>query len=417
MNYQEALEYIHSTLKFGSVLGLDSIKRLCEYLGSPQKKLRFIHVAGTNGKGSTCAMLSQILIEAGYKTGLYTSPYVEVFNERIRVNEQLILDDELASCTKTVKQAIEKMVEDGFTHPTEFEIVTAIAFVHFLNANCDYVVLETGLGGRLDATNVIDEPSLAIITSIDYDHMEWLGDTITKITTEKCGIIKGDCPVVSYPNQSEECFSAIKNFTNNLHIPKKPDIISSDLSGSTFDYDDLKALKITLIGKHQIFNATTAIEAAKILNIPPQFIREGLKNTLWGSRFEVISTTPLFIVDAAHNISGMLSFKNAVTEFLSDKKKIFIMGMFKDKEHKKCAELIAPLANSIITVDTDNPRALKASILADEARPFCEDTVAAPSIKDAVLKALEKSDDETAICAFGSFFLLNDIKRSLSKTF
>ena len=268
MNYNDALDFIHTASKFGSKLGLQNIKTLMERLGNPQDSLRFVHIAGTNGKGTVTKTISEILKHEGYKVGMYTSPFIYRFNERIMVDGDEIDDVSLAEICTIVKEKCDDMVRDGFTHPTEFEIVTAIGFMYFAKKECDVVVLEVGLGGRLDATNVIKNPLACIITFIDYDHMEYLGNSLSEIAFEKCGILKEGVPVISYPCQCEEALNVIKERTEEmsgkLYVAEKPEILKHGLYGSEFLY---KGEKYTtkLIGEHMVFNISTAIECMQTL--------------------------------------------------------------------------------------------------------------------------------------------------------
>lgn len=418
MNYNEALDFIHGALKLGSKLGLSNIRELLRRLGSPDKKLKFIHVAGTNGKGTVTNVIARILIEQGYRVGIYTSPFVHYFNERIAINGKLIENEDIAFFTSLVKKACDDMVNDGLSHPTEFELVTALGLLYFAHKSCDFVVLEVGLGGRLDATNVIDKPLCAVITSISFDHMEYLGDTISKIATEKCGIIKDGSYVSVYPEQDDEAMSIIektcKDKNANLVVADMPNILESDLSGSVFDYKDYKKLRLNLIGEHMVKNAVTAIEAIEILRkqgieVCDESIRKGVEAVKWKGRFEVISKEPLIILDGAHNISGIEAFKKTVEQNLEGKKLVFIMGMLSDKEYDESVKRIAPLAEFFITVDVPSPRTLPAKDLAQVVLKYNDNVYAAKDVKDAVSKAYAYKAN--AILTFGSLYLLGDIKR------
>ncbi len=415
MNYNEALNYIHSISWLGSKPGLSRTNELLKLLGDPHKKLKFIHIAGTNGKGSVAAMLSGILTEAGYKTGLYTSPYIERFNERMRINGLDISDDDLCRLTEMIKTYAESMTD----HPTEFELITCLAMKFFCEQKCDIVVLETGLGGELDSTNVIDTPELAIITSISFDHTSVLGDTIEEIAAAKAGIIKGNGKVVCCGDNHEAQVVLNKVIEQNSalqYLPKydKIDITEYNISGYRFTYDGME-LELPLVGSYQMMNAAIVLRATEVLkengwNISNKAIREGLKNTKWIARFEVLSTSPLFIVDGGHNPQGIDAAADTINKLLTNEKLTFIFGVMADKDHEYMLSVIAPLAKRIITVTPDNPRALSAENAAVEARKFGINAISAENIQDAVDMALEY--DDSPIIALGSLYMCGDIRRS-----
>ena len=327
MDYQESLKYIEETHKFGIRLGLDNMSKLLELLGNPQDKLNIIHVAGTNGKGSTCSFITSILKEAGYKVGLYTSPYLETFTERIRINGENIPEKDVARIVTLIKEKIEQMVSEGYSYPTEFEIVTTMAFYYYYEQGVDFVALEVGLGGRYDATNIIKKSDLSVITSISLDHVGILGDTVAKIAYEKAGIIKENGVVVVY-DQSDEAKNVIKDICkekNAKYIEVKFDDINikkSNINSQVFDCTIIgqryKDLEIKLIGDHQVNNSVLALSAIEILNqlkhlnINKDDIRRGLINTRWAGRIEKILDKPTFIIDGAHNEDGARSLAKAI---------------------------------------------------------------------------------------------------------
>jgi len=423
MTHEQAIEYIHSTLKFGSVLGLDNIRELMGRLGNPQKKLRFIHVAGTNGKGSTCAFVTGILMNAGFSVGMFISPYVNEFNERIQINRENISDEDLANCTAKVKVAIDEMMAEGgedVQHPTEFEIVTAIGFLYFLEQNVDYVVLEVGMGGRLDATNVIDVPHVCAITSISFDHMEYLGDTIEKIAAEKCGIIKHGGIAVCYPMQNpsaarvieQECLEKDAIFI----FPEEPEIRDMDIYGTIFDYGRYKNLKISLLGEHQVHNAVTAIAVVEALiehwdaEITTDDIYDGLEQTIFPGRFEVINDEPLTIIDGAHNTESISAFVKSVEEYLADYSRVVVMGMLKDKEYNDCIKLVAELADVFIATMVDNPRSLPAEEVAKIAGKYCNNVVVCGDKWEALELAEDYAlDIDGGIAVCGSLYLIGGL--------
>ncbi|NSW90564.1 MAG: bifunctional folylpolyglutamate synthase/dihydrofolate synthase [Firmicutes bacterium] len=421
MTYKEALEYIHGTRKFGCKLGLENIKTLLGMLGNPHEKLKYVHVAGTNGKGSTVAFIGSILIESGYKTGIYISPYIERFTERIQVNRKEISEHDLARITEIVKGKVDEMLRSGLTHPTEFEIVTAIGFQYYCEMECDIVVLEVGLGGRFDSTNVINTPLVSVITSISYDHMDILGNTLAQIAFEKAGIIKEGGDVVLY-SQDEEVEKVIENVCNErnsrLHRADfgKIKALGHDIEGQTFDFGPYKNLKIKLLGGHQLKNAAVAVEACKVLankgyKITEETIRKGLERASWPGRMEVVSKNPLFFIDGAHNIEGVRVLAEYLTTYFPDKKKIFIMGVLRDKEYKAMLEIIAPLADKFITVTPLSERALPAAELAENIRAYCKNVLISDTIESGIKTALQIYSGDDIICAFGSLYYIGEIRR------
>src|SRR5690554_1191385 len=328
MNYHEALSFIHNTNKFGMKLGLENMKNLLNILGDPQNHLKYIHIAGTNGKGSTSALLHSILKEQGYRVGLFISPYLEEFTERIQINGVHIKKDELADLARKVKTAIETMVSKGLQHPTEFEIVTAIGLMYFHLKKVDIVVLEVGLGGRLDSTNIIPSSEVSIITAIGKDHIKQLGNSLGKIAAEKAGIIKKNGRVVIYPQipEAEEVIKdvALKNNAEVYFVEKeRVSILESSLEGQVFSYKGeelvMPKVEIKLLGRHQIYNAATILKVIEVLNqrnfkITQRAITMGFKNTCWPGRFEIISKKPLIILDGAHNEQGAEAFYKTIKE-------------------------------------------------------------------------------------------------------
>lgn len=422
MTYEEALAFIHGTYKFGSKLGLENIKVLLEKLGSPEKTLKFVHVAGTNGKGSTCAFIQSVLMEAGYLTGLYTSPFIETFNERIRVNHTLITSDELAQLTFKVKLMVEEMVAEGHQHPTEFEVVTAIAMLYYQMKQCDVVVLEVGLGGRLDATNVIETPLVSVITPLDYDHMEYLGHTLTAIAGEKAGIIKIGGKTVTYP-QTEEAQAVIRSVCQSqknalVEVSFKELEIQSVAFGSLhFKYQGMP-YEIGLFAPYQAENAVVAIEVLKILREKHQFsltdehIALGLKRAKWIGRLEIVSEKPFIIIDGAHNMHGIRGLAKSIDVLGNDYRIVGIVGILKDKEVDGMIEVISPYLDQVITTKPDNPRAMSAETLATH---FEASKVLGhyESIKEAVEKIYELdaiAETPTLYLGFGSLYMIGEIR-------
>lgn len=430
MNYNGALEFIHGTRKFGSKLGLDNIKKLLELLGNPHDKLKFIHIAGTNGKGSTTSFISSILFESGYKVGSFTSPYLEVFNERIRVNNQNISDKRLSEVTLKVKGKVEQMLKEGYNHPTEFEIVTAIAFVYFLEEKTDIVVLEVGLGGRYDSTNIIGKPLISVITPISLDHMDILGDTIEKIAYEKAGIIKENSTVISYPQQNEA-----RNVLLNVSKEKRSEIMFLDFNdisidrcndkGSVFNISHkdkiYRNFKINLIGKYQVYNASLAVKTLLILNdnneinISEEDIRKGLESTIWMGRLEIINNNPKVIIDGAHNEAGAKSLVENIENLFEFNKLILLIGMLEDKEVDKILSIIIPHADNIIVTKPRVPRAMSSKDLAKKINKINQKVVSEENIEQAINLSFEEYNEGDLIVASGSLYLIGEVRKLIKE--
>lgn len=412
MNYKESIEYIHTRNKFGIKLGLEATNALLEKLGSPHKKLKFIHIAGTNGKGSTTSYIADILTANGYKTGKYISPYVYSFNERIQINNCEISESDLAKYTTAVKEAIDKYE----LSPTEFEVVTAIGMLYFGEQKCDYVVLEVGMGGRFDATNVIPAPEATVITSISIDHTQYLGSTVAEIAFEKCGIIKSGSKVIAYADNPDDAATVIKKTSAEkgvpLTIPNKTDIkiLSQSIGGTDFVYNG-ESYHINMLGTHQVYNAVSAIETAKLLGISKEIIKKGISSTVFKGRLEIISQNPTVILDGAHNFSGIIQLKNALETYFNDKKIVLVMSMLKDKEYEKCIAHISPAASVFIATEADNPRKALAKEIADVAKKHIKTVYTEPDVNKAVALAKSICGSNGVVCVCGSLYLLGSVKR------
>ena len=424
MDYVEALNYINDKDKFGSRLGLHSIGRLLELLEKPQQGIKFIHVGGTNGKGSTCSYLSHCLEAGGYKVGLYTSPYLERFNERIQINGNDIPDDALARLTDKVREKANIMVSEGLQHPTTFEIVTAIAFLYYKEENVDFVVLEVGLGGRYDSTNIIETSLASVITTLDYDHIDVLGDTLGKIAYQKAGIIKKNGIVISYP-QEEEALQVIKDVSKEMDAKfyqtpiENIDIKEETNLGSIFDfkYNDvvLENLKISLIGEYQVFNAALAVTTLlvlrenNLLDISNESIYKGLLETKWKGRLEVLKRNPTFLIDGAHNVQGINHLSKALKLFKYNRL-ILGIGILKDKDYSHMIKLLAPKADEIVVTEVNMPRKLGAEDLGNEIKKYNSNVYVEKNIKDAILKAYDLANEDDLIVFGGSLYLIGEVR-------
>jgi len=430
MNYDEALKYISDTYKFGSKLGLENIKKLTELLGNPQDKYKIIHIAGTNGKGSTSNMIHDVLMASEYKVGLFISPYLQEFTERIQINKEHIDRTSLGRITALVKEKVDIMLKEGYNHPTEFEIVTAIGFKYFEEQNIDFLVLEVGLGGRFDATNAVSKSLISVITSISYDHTEYLGDTLEKIAFEKAGIIKENSDVVIYPQEKNIvdviCEQAkLKN--SKVHLTNKDNIslVSTDIDEQILNYSDksvfnLDDFKINLLGEHQIYNCLTVLKVLEILkekgfNITERSIKEGLSSCKFAGRFEIIHKNPVIILDGGHNINGIEYFSKAVRKYFGDKKIILFYGMLKDKHPEMLVDYLTEISKEIYTLTPNNPRAISSADLAKLINDKNSSTKAkALNNYEEILPIIKNADKDEIIACVGSLYLIGDVRTLLA---
>ena len=420
MTYQEALTYIHSVCWKGSVPGLSRTRELLGRIGNPQNKLKFVHIAGTNGKGSTAAMLASVFRSAGYRTGLYTSPFILCFNERMQVDGEMISDEELAEITEFVRPHAEAMAD----HPTEFELVTVIAMEYFMRHGCDIVSLEVGLGGELDSTNVISTPEAAVICNIGLDHTEVLGDTLEKIASAKAGIIKGGDVVIYRGSQSvERVFEdACKKTGARLHRADFDGIClkRADFSGQVFDLGARKPLELPLLGEHQLKNAAVVVAAvdaltAKGWRISEAQLRRGLKQVCWPGRFELLRREPVFFVDGGHNPQCMAALAKNLEQYLSGRRLIALTGVMADKDYFDMYRLMEPYFSAFVTVTPDNPRALPAQELAKMLERFGKPVSACASVEEGVRTAISMASGSDAVVAFGSLYMVGDIRTAAMK--
>ena len=424
MIYTEAVDYIHSLLKFGIRPGLSGMGALLSFLDNPQKNLRFVHVAGTNGKGSVSTALSNILTDAGYKTGLYTSPYVSDFLERIQFCGELSDKNVFTRNVEKVKNAVEDLSRNGVVI-TEFEALTATAFLCFKDLECDIVILEVGLGGRLDATNIIDTPLVNVITSLSLDHTGILGETIEEIAFEKCGTIKENGRVVCSFGQPEGALKVVCETTKkqncDLVIPDENavEIIKSDLFGTDFIYKEERFF-VKLPGEHQVKNMTSVIECCKFLekdfNVSTENIKNGLLKTFLPARVEVMSKKPLVILDGGHNEDGARVFYNTVKNELKTDGKVYVLaGMMADKEVENSLQNIMTSADCFVCVTPENPRAMKASELARISQKYCANTIVIDSPVEAVNYIFNDLKENDILCAVGSLYLAGEIRGKLKE--
>ena len=419
MDYNKALSFIHSLSKFGSKPGLERVYRLVSLAGNPEKSLKFIHIAGTSGKGSTASYCASILKQCGYKVGLFTSPYVLDFRERFMINSEIIPKDDFGRLCEYLIPLVKKMNDDSQII-TEFEFNTVLGLLWFKEQNCDVVCLEVGMGGRFDATNIIPPPLVSVITRIGLDHIAILGNTISQIAFEKCGIIKeGD--VVSYPNQKDDAKEVIERVCKErnctLYMPDLNSLsnINLKLTGSNFNFEG-ESYTLNMSGEHQIHNAITAIYTAKLLEkkgfiIPQNAVKKGLEDVKCAARLEVISQSPTIIIDGAHNADKVRALYDYVKGFKG--KIVSVCGLLKDKDFETEAELMAPLCKKIITVTPDNPRALSAEEFKDICRKYCDDVECASSVSLGTKKAFESLQNDDILLCWGSLYIAGEVRETL----
>lgn len=417
MTYREAVEYIEEAGQMGIALGLDNVRELCRRLGDPQKQLRFVHVAGTNGKGSVSAYVASVLRCGGYRVGRYISPTIFEYRERIQVNDSLITKTAVCRLMERIKEVCDGMTAQGLSHPTPFEIETAMGFLYFLERKCDVVVLETGMGGLTDATNIVENVLAAVITSVSMDHMKFLGETLPEIAAQKAGILKKGCLVVVL-KQSGEVMEIIRQRAAELDCPvyeADPDKavnVRYGLEKQRFDYCGVKKLEISLAGQYQIGNVVLALEvlralAGKGFAVGEEKLRRGMAEARWPGRFTVIGRKPWFIADGAHNEDGARNLARSVEYYFRGKRILYIMGVFADKEYTKIIAQTHWLADQIITVASPgSPRAMPAYELAQEVAKVHPRVTAADSLEEAVEMSLLLAGKDDVIIAFGSLSFL-----------
>ena len=419
MNAAQAIEYIHSVCWKGSIPGLERTQTLLRKMGNPEKKLKFVHIAGTNGKGSTAAMTASILRKAGFTTGLYTSPYIYRFHERMQVNGEEITDTELAEVTQFVKPLAESMEES----PTEFELVSCIAFEYFARRHCDIVVLEVGMGGALDSTNVIETPDVAVITNIGLDHTEYLGDTIEKIAETKAGIFKENGHAVVYRG-APSVEAVYERVCAQKHVSlKKADfgslvLKSHSLGGQVFDCGSRKNLVLPLLGDHQLHNAAVVLAIADTLieegwKITEQNIYDGIRDVRWPGRFDIVSQNPLFIIDGGHNPQCIEALVKNIQDYLTGRRVIALTGVLADKDYADMYRPVMPLVEQFVCITPPNPRKLESAQLAQYLRKTGAAATACETVIAGVEKAIELAGADGVVLCFGSLYSIGAIRDAL----
>ncbi|TEB07331.1 Folylpolyglutamate synthase [Pelotomaculum schinkii] len=423
MKFHEAMEYVASLGKFGFNFGLERIEELLGRLDNPHRKLSIIHIGGTNGKGSTTAMLAAILQEAGYRVGTFTSPHLHSYTERFRINGVNIPEESIAALISELRPHLDAMVAEGFEHPTEFEVATAVAFLYFNREKIDYLVLEVGLGGAIDSTNVA-MPLLSIITNVTMDHMDYLGHTIREIAGVKAGIIKPGVPVVTAAEgEGLDVIEAVSRENNCPlirvgqditweHISLSPAAQRFTIRGRVRVYENLT---LYLIGRHQQVNAATAVAAAEILtelgvSISPAAVRSGLAAARWPARLEIMRREPLVIIDGAHNFAGARSLRLALEETFPGRSIVLLIGMLGDKERARVVAELAPLARTVVVTRPNSPRAGNWQELAREAKRYTPEVYAIEDIRDALDKALSLAGPEELVCVTGSLYMVAEVR-------
>ncbi|HHW68235.1 bifunctional folylpolyglutamate synthase/dihydrofolate synthase [Defluviitalea raffinosedens] len=429
MEYNDVISYINSIERFGSRPGLVRVQNLLRRLGNPEKNLKVIHVAGTNGKGSVSTMISYILEKSGYDVGMYTSPHLENYNERIKINNKDISDEEFATAGEKIIKACQKCVENNEEHPTVFEFLTAMALLYFDEQSVDFVVLEVGLGGRYDATNVIENPLLSVITSISMDHMDVLGDSIESIAFEKAGIIKKNCStVLFFPNN--KVYNIIKSvceslnsqlyYVSDMHIQN----VRHSIEGITFsintDFYSYKDLKVSLIGEHQIYNTALVLLAVEVLRnkgieISEENVRIGLEECYWPGRLEIVGKNPLVLLDGAHNEEGALALAKAFEQYFHDQNITLLIGVLKDKPYELMLKQLLPYASKVVLTEPNSSRKLPIDELEKTAVKYSSYIYQNADIAQAYELALKLTNEKDVLCCAGSLYLIGEIKKMIKK--
>ena len=421
MTAKQAIEYIHSVCWKGSIPGLGRTQTLLSLMGNPHEKLKYVHIAGTNGKGSTAAMTANILRKAGYRVGLYTSPYIYRFNERMQINGEPISDKELAKITQWVKPFAQSMEES----PTEFELVSCIAFEYFYRNRCDIVVLEVGMGGALDSTNVIPCPEVAVITNIGLDHTEVLGSTVEEIARTKAGIFKPGGDAVVYRGEAvvEAVFEDICHRRGIALVKADFDslrLIHHSLDGQVFDCGSRKKLQLPLLGDHQLHNAAVVLSVADVLrkkgwHITEDHIRQGIATVSWPGRFDIARREPLFIIDGGHNAQCVEALVKNIRDYLSGKRIVVLTGVLADKDYAEMYKPVMPLVEQFVCITPPNPRKLESPLLAQHLTAHGAVATAWNSIEAGVAAAIKKAGRDGVVLCFGSLYSIGAIRNALTQ--
>lgn len=411
MTYDEAKVFLNEISKTGSIPGLESVDNLAKVFNNPEKDLKIIHIAGTNGKGSTLAFLRAMFMKAGYKVGNFSTPAVFDYEEQFQINDRNIEKQRLVRLVEKMKTGIRKLVEEGKRTPTIFEVETVMSFLYFKEERCDVVLLEVGMGGAMDATNIIKTPIACIFTPISMDHMNFLGNSLIEIAKEKAGIIKPGAKVISAP-QKEEVGEILKEAT--LAQGDKLTLVTKET------VNEMKHVELSLRGVYQSINAATAVTTIRVLmeefeKVNENAIEYGLKNAKWQGRFERILDTPVFIIDGAHNPDGAEALAESIKFYFTNKRIIYIMGILRDKEYEKIVQKTVPLADEVITITTPTNRGFSGEELLNEVKKYQGNVFYAKSCEEAVRKAIASANKEDVIIAFGSLTFLSEIKEAALK--
>ncbi|MHB9093381.1 MAG: bifunctional folylpolyglutamate synthase/dihydrofolate synthase [Eubacteriales bacterium] len=424
MNFGEAMEFLRNLTKFGFNFGLGRVEELLRRLGSPHKKIRVIHVGGTNGKGSTATMIAAILQAQGYRTGIFTSPHLHSYCERYKINGVEISSQRIAGLLTRLRPHLEEMVAEGFEHPTEFEVSTALGFVYFFEEKVDFLVLEVGLGGSIDSTNVVT-PLVSVITNVAMDHMDYLGNTVSEIAAVKSGIIKPGVSAVTAA-ADPEALAVIRAACRQMNCRLTEvcrditwEIKRSMADGQEFDLQThsrlYRNLFIRLAGLHQVVNAATAVAAIEALSrdgfsLNEDSVREGLQNAVWPARLEMVNLGPRVLLDGAHNLHGSLTLRQALTEIFTYRRLILVFGMLGDKEREKVVAQLAPLAGAVVVTKPNSPRAGDWEKIADEVKKYVEEVYLIENIHQAVKKGMSLAEPEDLVCVTGSLYMVAEAR-------
>ncbi|MTI84821.1 MAG: bifunctional folylpolyglutamate synthase/dihydrofolate synthase [Firmicutes bacterium] len=429
MKFEEAMDYLRNLTKFGMNFGLGRISELMRRLGNPQDKLQIVHIGGTNGKGSTGAMIAAALAAGGYRVGTFTSPHLHSYTERYRINGEEITGGDIANLIERLRPHLETMVKEGFEHPTEFEVSTALAFCYFLEQQVDLLALEVGLGGAIDSTNVINKPLVSVITNVAMDHMDYLGQTVTEIARVKVGIIKDRVPVVT-ASQNPAVLKVIRKACEQHKSPLVSvgqdvtweSVGDISLQGQRLNIKGRRAfhgnILIPLLGRHQLENTATAIAVLEILGdagyqISGEAIRQGLMLTRWPARMEIVREKPMVLIDAAHNYEGAKSLRQALDDYFPTRQVVLVMGMLGDKERGRVVAELAPRARMAVITKPNSPRAGDWQQLAEEIRPLVSEVRVVEEIKAAVTQGIEDAGSGDLVCITGSFYMVAEAREYL----